>query len=237
LADGLGQLFEENSDAAMAVFFTQKALAIAETIISLQKELAGIAASNAVLGPAAPAVIAALSTAAQIRAGIRIGIITATTIGKIAQRKEGGWLGVRGAEDGQLYNAKYIGQPVSGMLPSHPVLLNTSNGPVLASERGPEYFVSNTALRNPAVMNYVQAIDNIVRTKQMQAGGFTVPPTGSASSPTPATDMRAMQEMLDINRRLLAVLESGIYARVDDQFIVDMRNRQAKLSVASGGVV
>jgi hypothetical protein len=43
--------------------------------------------------------------------------------------------------------------------------------------------------------------------------------------------------MMQINARLLAILEAGIYARVDDQFIVDMRARQDKLSRASGGVM
>jgi hypothetical protein len=237
LADGLGQLFEENSDAAMAVFFTQKALAIAETIISLQKELAGIAASNAALGPAAPPVIAALSTAAQIRAGIRIGIITATTIGKIAQRKEGGWLSVTGQDDNTTYRARYIGEQPTGMLPSHPVVVSTVGGPVLASERGSEYFVSNSALRHPAVMNHVRAIDNIARTKQMASGGFTTPLPSSSGSDATGIDPRALNEMMQINARLLAILEAGIYARVDDQFIVDMRARQDKLSRASGGVM
>jgi hypothetical protein len=49
--------------------------------------------------------------------------------------------------------------------------------------------------------------------------------------------MRMVEEMIDVNRRLIAALESGIYARVDDQFITDLRSRQAKLSTASGGAL
>ena len=235
LAAGLSQLFAENKDAAKIAFLFQKGLAVAEVFINLQKELAAIAASNAALGPAAPPVIAGLSAAANVRAGIRVGLIAATTVAELTQKKEGGWMNVRGQDDGNIYRARYIGETPSGMLPSHPVVVSTSAGPVLASERGSEYFVSNSALRNPAVLNYVRAIDNITRTRQMATGGFTSPLPASGGSP--AVDMRMVEEMIDVNRRLIAALESGIYARVDDQFITDMRSRQAKLSTASGGAL
>ena len=69
------------------------------------------------------------------------------------------------------------------MLPDHPVLLSSATGqPVLASERGREYFVSNTALNNPVILNHVRAIDNIVRAKQMQSGGFTTTTTAPVAT-------------------------------------------------------
>ena len=62
----------------------------------------------------------------------------------VEQRKKGRWLHATGADDHIQYLAEYIGRPGTGMLPDHPVLLNSSSGsPVLASERGSEYFVSH----------------------------------------------------------------------------------------------
>jgi len=155
---------------------------------------------------------------------------------KLQQRKSGGWLGVLGADDNRMYQARYIGEQPTGMLPHHPVVVNTTQGPVLASEAGSEYFVNHRALQNPTVMNYVRAIDNISRTRQFRDGGFTSPLPDAAGSAS-ATGAASFSEMVDINRRLLAVLEAGIYARVDDPFIADLRRRQQKLAAVSGGAI
>ncbi|MCB0599479.1 MAG: hypothetical protein KDD28_35750, partial [Phaeodactylibacter sp.] len=157
----------------------------------------------------------------------------------IPQRKRGGYVDVLGQDDGRRYRAKYIGQPITGMLPGSPVLLNTGGGPVLASETGQEYFVSNQALRNPVVFNYVRAIDNIARTRQYQEGGFTgaaPPPIPDASSALPENNSNNTQ-MMEVLVRLTGVLESGVYARIDDDTLIDIRNRLNQLVSASGGTL
>lgn len=110
------------------------------------------------------------------------------------------------------------------MLPPHPV--------VLASEAGPEYFVSNKDLRNPKVLNYVQAIDNIRRQRvgQFQEGGATTPlPAVPAGS-----DAQADGEMLDLLREISSKLES-FHAILDNDTIIGIIRQYRKLETAAGG--
>jgi myosin heavy subunit len=246
VAAGLGEIFGDIEEAQIALFAFNKILAAAEVIVNLQKELATINATYAALPPVA----AALSTKAIVRSSISLATIGATTVigvgqrisgnKKAKQRKEGRWLNVTGEDDNITYNAKYIGQPLTGMLPDHPVLISSSTGqPVLASERGREYFVSNTALDHPVVLNHVRAIDNIVRAKQMQDGGFTttstaIAPTPSASTLT-AADMSILVGVKQSLDRLNTNLENGIYAMIDNDFIRDLREQERKLGRAAGG--
>jgi hypothetical protein len=175
VADQLTGIFQENEKLQTALFLFQKGLAIAEIVLSLQKQLAAIRLKYALI-PGGFALAAAEGVQARIAAATSLATIAGTIVQKFIQKKDGGWLTAFGADDNIGYNAKYIGQPVTGMLPNHPVLMNSSSGsPVLASERGREYFVSNASLRNPYVMNYVRAIDNIVKNKHRQyaEGGST----------------------------------------------------------------
>lgn len=147
----------------------------------------------------------------------------------LTQKRDGGYLDVTGADDNVNYRARYIGSPGSGMLPDSPV--------VLASERGREYFVSNRDLQNPVVANYVRMIDNISRnrTPQFMEGGFT---SGTAETVTaPSSDGKMYAEMLQMMARLDQTLRNGIYARVEDDTIVDIRERFGELQDASGGVL
>jgi hypothetical protein len=74
-----GEVAKEGSALQKAVFATEKSLAVADIIVKLQQELAGIAASNAALGPAALPIIAGLQIQAGIRAGLGIATVGATT--------------------------------------------------------------------------------------------------------------------------------------------------------------
>ncbi len=78
----LAGLVAENEKIANALFVADKALAIGKIIVDTQREIAGIAAANAPLGPLGIPVTAAQITAAKIRAGIGIATITAATIAK-----------------------------------------------------------------------------------------------------------------------------------------------------------
>lgn len=81
--DAIGSLAGENKRVANALFMIDKAMAIGQIIVSTQKEIAGISASNALLfGPAGPAVSAPYIAAAKIRAATSIGTIVASSIGK-----------------------------------------------------------------------------------------------------------------------------------------------------------
>jgi len=83
LVSALGSLAGENKKVANALFAVDKALAIAQVIVSTQREIGAITASNALaFGPAAPAISAPMIAAAKIRAATSIATIAATSIAK-----------------------------------------------------------------------------------------------------------------------------------------------------------
>lgn len=159
---------------------------------------------------------------------------------KVPQKKAGGWLNAVGADDNVNYRVRYIGQAQSGMLPNHPVLMNTGAGPVIASERGAEYFVSNRDLQDPYVLDYVKAIDNIVKYRQFAEGGATAPLPGAGSSAAAAPIAASSQLMVVLNN-LAGVLtrleQNGVIAIIPDGTVVDISDRFAELNEASGGIL
>lgn len=253
LANGAATLegfFEKGSSAAKALFFFQKTLAAVEVVVSLQRELAAIAASNAALGPAAPAVITALSTAAKIRSGLRLATIAATTIKEVQQRYEGGYLKVQGEKDGRQYNAQPIDYPDTGLLPHHPVLFQSrANGaPVLASERGQEYFVAAPELRKPRIANLVRMIHlakqgRSTPIEQYNEGGYTGNQNNTSrpgqTNTAASTDLRDIKETLNMLNAtvasLNALLQQGLVAIVPDRTVIDIRDRLRTLNDVSGG--
>lgn len=235
-AQALAGFFDENSGAAKALFLFQKGLAVAELIINLQKEISGYAAANSLLGPAGIPITAAQVTAAKIRTGAGIATILATTIQEVAQKAEGGYLDVTGAQDNRRYRARAIDRPSTGLLPSYPVLFNSSatGQPVLASERGAEYFVSAEALRQPYIASLVDLIDQATsstRVPQFADGGSTA--TVNAAAPS-ASGLEAA--ILAVLSKLSAQLDGGITAVIPDRTIVDVQKRFTKINAASDGL-
>lgn len=234
LGDNLKDLAGENELLQQGILLFEKAQAIAKVTIELQKELAAINAYGAALGPGVGDTYRVTrSIGAKVRAGVNIGVIAATAIQGITQKKEGGWLNVRGEDDGKLYKAKYIGSPLSGMLPDKPV--------VLASEAGPEYFVSNRDLSNPYVLDHVRAIDNIVTARRFEEGGATAPlpvaaPSGGEGGA--AVFPPELLKMIRLNTEFLRVLlERGVVAELSDEVVVGIFGRFGELDEASGGVL
>lgn len=221
VSDGLSQLVGENEVLTKGLFLFEKGVAAAEIIINLQRELSTISTTVG----AFPVLGAALAAAAKVRAGIRLATIAGTAIQGIAQRKKGGYFDVTGEDDGRQYHARYIGDPKTGMLPPYPV--------VLASEAGPEYFVSNRDLRHPKVLNHVRAIENIrkARVPQFQDGGANAPlPAGIDSNPQ--TDA----EMLSLLREISDKLNS-FNAVLDNDTIIGIIRQYNKLQSAAGGTL
>jgi len=234
-ANALAGFFEQNSAAAKALFLFQKGLAIAEIIINLQKEISALAfnAATLPLGLGAP-LLAAQVTAAKIRAGTGIATVLATTIQEATQKAEGGYLDVTGAQDKRRYRARSIDTPTTGLLPSYPVLFNSqaTGGPVLASERGAEYFVSAEALRQPYIASLVSLIDqatNGTQVPQFAAGGST----STASAPASAPNSSLEAAMLAVLSKLSAQLDNGIIAVIQDRGVVDLFKRFDKINKAS----
>ena len=226
-ASAISDIAGDNAAIAAAVFTVQKAIAAAEVIVNLQREIAAINAQYAAI-PGGQIIAAGLSIRAKIRAGIGLATIGAQAVTGLVQRKKGGWLNATGADDGVTYRAQYIGRQDTGMLPEHPV--------VLASEAGPEYFVSNNSLRNPVILDHVRAIDAIQgkrgakSMRQFQEGG--------ATAPLPDTGSSAMQQVVARATAVLEKLESrGVIAIIEDDALIRMRERSAELDTASGGTI
>ncbi len=247
----LSGFFEETSAVGKAFFLVEKAAAAVSVILSLQKEKAAIYAAARLgtvfdpTGVAALALAAPQIVAANIRAGVNLGIIAATAIKPfIKQKFGGGYTEVTGATDGRTYRPQVIGTPHTGLLPNHPVLFqsNATNAPVLASERGREYFVASRDLQNPAVANYVRLIDDIVtsngaRVRQFADGGLNAA-NANPAQPTPSTDTALMREMaanLALNNQLLNYLiANGVVAMVPDGTVIGINDRLKTLQKVSG---
>ena len=159
-----------------------------------------------------------------------------TSAPEVKQKAEGGFLSVTGANDGRTYNARTMSTPGTGLLPNYPVLFrsNATGAPVLASERGSEYFVSSSDLANPAIANYVRIIDSLSRSGgrvQQFADGGSVTPTPSGAGIDTATMMRTTAAI----EQLVQVLQSGILAVVPDRTIIDIQKRFKDINNATGG--
>jgi hypothetical protein len=83
-------LVGKNKSLAIALLAVQKGVAIAQIIIDTQREISGIAASNALLGAAGVPLTIAQTAAAKVRAATSIATIAATTIGSVSGRSGGG---------------------------------------------------------------------------------------------------------------------------------------------------
>jgi hypothetical protein len=162
---------------------------------------------------------------------------------KVQQKAEGRYLTVTGADDGRGYRARTITTPTTGLLPNYPVLFtsNATGQPVLASERGSEYFVSSDSLRNPVVANLTRMIDNITlsggRVRQFADGGTNPPVGASSAAPAPPTgiDMAVIGELASAVKTLNSLLARGIIAVVPDGTIIDINDRFRKINLQSGG--
>lgn len=238
ISNVIGAAIDTLGDKSRRSVGLQKLLTIAQIGISTASGIAQAVATSA--GQPFPANLVAITTSiAAVLGGIQQAKQAFSEVPAIPQFFEGGWSNVQGAKDGRVYRAQYIGTPTTGMLPDHPVTVNTTGGRVLASERGREYFVSNSALQNPAVLNYVKAIDSITRHRQYVDGGFTPPSATAAPTGGGNTDdlAAAAREMAAAIASLQALMAGGIFARIDDDTVIDLRDRQNTLIDASGGVL
>lgn len=86
----------QNEKAANAFFVVDKALAIAKIVVDTQREIAGYAAANSVLGPLGVTLTATQTAAAKIRAATSIASIAALTIAKFKTGSTAGFGGGTG---------------------------------------------------------------------------------------------------------------------------------------------
>lgn len=179
LMNGLSILkgfFKQSSGIYKALFLAEKAVAIAQVVVSgirerssLRLAEAGLMAGASLLGPLAPGAILSIkaATAAQIQTSrIRtfssIAGIAATAFQEIAMKATGGYTDI---------DTMY-GSP-KGFVNS-PTMFNLGRRSFIAGEAGQEFVISNAALRNPVVADFSRMLDVMQKTgdySQLSAGG------------------------------------------------------------------
>lgn len=229
--DLLGDQAGENNKLQKAAALAQIAFDTAAAISSLTRNSQANPANAFTGGLAGVAQFA--SGLAQILGNIKRAKDILSSAPPVQQKFTGGWTDAVGATDNKTYRAKFLGRVGSGMLPGHPSL-------ILGSERGREYFVANDDLKNPRVLNHVQAIDNIAKgkTRQFFEGGFTnQPPTENRSSSEAENGSAMNGELIALLKDLRTILSGGIDAVIDDETVIDIRKRFKQLNSASGGAL
>ena len=254
----LGTMFTEFGNVVTATFDLlgaegeksagfQKIATLAKIAFDTASAISSLVASSEAVGlaagPAAPFVAVATYAAGIVRilGNINQAKKLLQSAPAVKQKFEGSYLPVTGASDGRQYNARTIGTPSTGLLPHYPVLFNSNatNAPVLASERGAEYFVASQDLQRPYVANLVRMIDLATHggrgIPQFAEGGVNSTGT-SAGTPanTPELSAIVLQATQAINT-LNALLARGVIAVVPDGTVLDIQARVAKLNAISGG--
>lgn len=187
----------------------QKKAAKAQAVIGAALAIVQAFAQLGPIGGAIAALLVGVTTLAQI---------SAIDNAEVEQFADGGFANVIGAKDGKHYRARNIGRHPGGMTPTSPSLM-------LASERGPEYFVPNHLLQHPRVLDNVRVIEAI-RTNQYADGGFTttdVPSGGSNSE-----DAQIQKALISVLTELSSKLPY-IRAVIDDQQIDNLMQRGAEI--------
>lgn len=264
---------QKGSALSKAFFLLEKGFAIAQIIKNLQIEVAALRAASAIQQlqaaaiPGAGVIIEGITTAkismSYINAGVGIATVAAQAIGEFVapQKYEGGYTDVIGADDNRNYQAQLIGQPQTGLLNySSPVLINGASGPVLANERGREFFVSHKSLQNPQINYLTNVIDNIQRNGgnssiglqspaiQRVQGGYTdnystIPPSVQGSytnnTSTANASVQGQDVLYALNRQLQRLndhLDKGIQAETVIGYpkIADITKAQERLKAIEG---
>jgi tape measure domain-containing protein len=229
LGDVISKFTDDQAKQSRDWVILQRGLSLAQIAIDTARAISSLVAASS--ANPTNAVTFGAAGAAQFIAGI------AQILGNIASAKkllstpipqavDGGWKNVTGDQDGKRYNAKYLGHTKTGMLPAHPSL-------VLASEEGPEYYVSNQSLKNPKIARMVRMIDNVERGRRMtqRVDGGVYPD----KAVLPASDGGESGMMLSVMTSLLRVLSHPIYAILPDQTIIGANERLQSMNASSGG--
>ncbi|GAB2571660.1 phage tail tape measure protein [Spirosoma areae] len=152
MSEGINVLkgfLKQGSTAYKLAIAGQKAFAIAQVIVDMNREIAQIYANPtwSLLPDGGLTLKTTNATAAKVRAGISIASIAAQGIGELAQKADGGFTGMR-----ELYG----GNP-SGFT-SGPTLYNQGGRSYVAGEAGREWIMSSPMLQNPVMANLAGAL-------------------------------------------------------------------------------
>lgn len=193
---GLRGFIDETTVLHKALFVAEKAIAIAQIIVNLQREISANAAANALLGPAGAPIALAQNTAAKIRAGMSIATIVATGVQAfIPKKKDGGFTDMDGL---------YPGRSPEGFV-NRPTLFNLGSRSYIAGEAGREYVFSNAMLQNPVFANFAAMAESL------RTSGFDFTRRADMRSESGSSGLETMMAMLlaEMRRNTAAVERSA----------------------------
>lgn len=184
----LKSFLSESSGLYKAFFVAQKAMAIADVIIKLQREIAAINLAYAAI-PGGQAFSLPLTAAAKIRAGISIATIGAQAVqGLIPKKAKGGYTDMRSLAEG---------------FTSRSTLYSMPGRQYIAGEEGREFILSNAALQVPAVANFAAIMDGLQKSRNYAMSAALQPGGGGGSDPALLAALGRMEARF-------AGLEAGI---------------------------
>ena len=156
-ADAIKSYFQEHTVAYKAAIAAQKAFAIAEAIINLNRQLGMIdAMAWTYTTPQGAAIRSGLKIAARVQAGVAIGAIAAAGARELAAK--GTQLNpvpakaIGGYTDVSTLRTDMSGNP-SGFV-SDPTYFALGSRSYIAGEAGEEFIINNRALQSPVVAKF-----------------------------------------------------------------------------------
>jgi TP901 family phage tail tape measure protein len=206
LAGAMTTYVDRSSGLFKTLFVAEKAAAISQIIVNLQKEIAGLSAANAGLGVAGIPITAAQIVAAKIRSGIGVATVAAQSIGGLKKYAAGGYTGFGfGAADS------------TGFKPAGIV-------------HDGEYVVPKWMMQDGYVANVVGMLENI----RSQKNGFAMggPTSTVVEKHSSVTNTTINQEKVEMLLAMIAdKLDRPSVAVLPDATVRDIADRQAKDSV------
>lgn len=225
--DAVKSMVQEHTIAYKAAIIAQKAFAIAEVIINLNRRMAMIdtAMWTYSLPDGGVSIRSAQKTAARVEAGVTIAAITAAGMKELAAK--GTQLNpgtpakaIGGYTDISTLRTDMSGNP-SGFV-SDPTYFALGSRSYIAGEEGQEFIINNRALQSPVVANFARMINAVQQSGNYSGlmGSYEALPSGSSGAPADQSavlvEMRAMnRQMRDMSSAVLyAINESNNYFRL-----------------------
>jgi TP901 family phage tail tape measure protein len=207
-AQGIGALksfVSESSGLFKALFIAEKAIAIAQVLINLQREIASYYAVAAPLGPVGMGIASTQAVAAKVRAGTSIGIIAAQSIAQLLPKKAKG-----GFTDMASLAVDNSGNPEG--FTSGPTLYNLGARSFIGGEAGQEYVISNPMMQNPVIANIASMLEMYRKGQPLTAG------TGGGSNDAMMGMLLEMMKRIDsgLNQRQNVVFNYSEFEKYRD---------------------
>ncbi len=206
MAQGIGVLqgfLKQGTIAYRAAIIGQKAFAIAQVIVDMNREIAQIYANPtwSLMPDGGLTLKTANATAAKIRAGVSIASIAAQGIGELTQKDDGGFTGIQ-----DLYGSPsgFVGKPTR---------VNAGARSYIVGEKRKEWIMGGDMLKNPVMANLAGALQALQVTggyKNLSLGNSPAgSPTGSNGGNGSASNDALLMTLIRETQQTRAAMEAS----------------------------